>query len=150
MDHPAASASWPAPAREREETLARQAAVDAALDRLDDLAVEYPDHLRAGRPAAGPVRRTRPTTPGRTATADLDEADRERLDHQAIRLAVVEAQREAVIRLRDDGVIGDEALRASSATWTSRRSVPASEAGRSGVAWYPPRDATPREAERTE
>ncbi len=38
-------------------------------------------------------------------------ADQEQLDHQAIRQAVVSAQREAVIALRDDGVIGDEALR---------------------------------------
>ena len=39
-----------------------------------------------------------------------DEADQELLDHQAIRLSIVAAQREAVIRLRDDGAIGDEAL----------------------------------------
>ena len=35
----------------------------------------------------------------------------EQLDHQAIRLAVVGAQRDAIIQLRDDGAIGDEALR---------------------------------------
>ena len=33
------------------------------------------------------------------------------LDHLAIRTAVIEVQREAIIRLRDDGIIGDQALR---------------------------------------
>ena len=40
-----------------------------------------------------------------------DAAAQEQLDHQAIRLAVVGAQRDAIIQLRDDGAIGDEALR---------------------------------------
>ena len=49
---------------------------------------------------------------GRTRTPSLvGEADRESLDHQAIRSAVIEVQRESIIRLRDDGVIGDLALR---------------------------------------
>ena len=42
---------------------------------------------------------------------DPDESDQELLDHQAIRLRSWSAQREAIIRLRDDGVIGDEAFR---------------------------------------
>ena len=95
---------------EREENLARQAAIDAALDRLEGLAVEYADHLplvdQLKARFAHEADHAWPDGDG-----DLDEADRERVDHQAIRLAVVEAQREAVIRLRDDGVIGDEALR---------------------------------------
>ena len=37
----------------------------------------------------------------------MDEA----LDHRAIRNSVLVAQREAVIRLRDDGVINDDTLR---------------------------------------
>ena len=43
--------------------------------------------------------------------ADIGDAERESLDHQAIRSAVIEVQRESIIRLRDDGVIGDPALR---------------------------------------
>ena len=41
-----------------------------------------------------------------------DEAEQELLDHRAIRKAVLVAEREAVIGLRDDGVINDETLRA--------------------------------------
>jgi CPA1 family monovalent cation:H+ antiporter len=95
---------------QREENRARQAAIDAALDRLDDLAIEYPDHL----PLVDQLRARFEHEADHAWPddgADLDEADRERVDHQAIRLSVVEAQREAVIRLRDDGVIGDDALR---------------------------------------
>ena len=40
-----------------------------------------------------------------------DESERERLDHDAIRMAVVAAQREAIIVLRDDGTINDQTLR---------------------------------------
>jgi len=94
----------------REESRARQAAIDAALFRLEGLAIEYADHL----PLVDQLRARFEHEADHAwpdADGDLDEADRERVDHQAIRLAVVEAQREAVIRLRDDGEIGDEALR---------------------------------------
>ena len=39
-----------------------------------------------------------------------DEDEQERLDHLEIRTAVLDAEREAVIRMRDDGIIGDEVL----------------------------------------
>jgi hypothetical protein len=42
----------------------------------------------------------------------LDETEQELLDHRAIRNAVLVTQREAVIALRDSGVINDETLRA--------------------------------------
>ena len=83
--------------------MARQAAVDAALLRLDGLAEEFPDHLalvvqlrdRYEHEASHAAERRRRDRPTRT--------DQELLDHQAIRLSIVAAQREAVIRLRDDG-----------------------------------------------
>jgi NhaP-type Na+/H+ or K+/H+ antiporter len=94
-----------------EEVHARLAAVESALQRLEELKHDYPDHLplieqlreeyehEAGhvlpRPGAGP-----------------DDAEQELLDHRAIRNAVLLSQREAVIALRDAGVINDETLRA--------------------------------------
>jgi monovalent cation/hydrogen antiporter len=95
---------------DREEGAARQAAIQAALERLDGLAEEFPDHLEL-------VDRLREqyTHEADHVLADADEApdaaEQERLDHIAIRQSLVAAQREAVIGLRDDGVIGDEALR---------------------------------------
>jgi Na+/H+ antiporter len=95
---------------DREEVVARQAGVQAALERLDGLAEEFPDHL----PLMDQLR-SKYTHEADHVLADAeespDEAEQERLDHLAIRQSLVSAQREAVIRLRDDGVIGDEALR---------------------------------------
>ena len=65
---------------------------------------------RAHRPVARPVHaRGRPRLPG--PDDEPDEADQEQLDHLAIRLAVVDAQRDAIIQLRDEGIISDEVLR---------------------------------------
>ena len=95
---------------EREVTLARQTAIDAALLRLEELAIEYPDHL----PLVDQLKARFEHEADHSTTdgdGDIAESDRERLDHQAIQGATIEAERDAVIRLRDDGVIGDEALR---------------------------------------
>ena len=95
---------------EAEETHARLAATEAALQRLDDLREDYPDHQplidqisEDLEHEAGHVLLTPGSTP--------DEAEQEALDHRAIRAAILVAQREAVIHLRDDGVINDETLR---------------------------------------
>jgi len=93
-----------------EELHAREAAVDAALARLDELVTEWPghqeliDHLRERHEHA-------------TEHFEHDHEsgevpqDQEQFEHAAIRRAVIEAQRLAVIDLRDRGVISDEALR---------------------------------------
>ena len=93
-----------------EEVHARLAAVEAALQRLEELKDDFPDHL----PLIDQLREEFEheaehvlPSPG----AEPDEATRELLDHRAIRNAVLVAQREAVIRLRDAGVINDETLR---------------------------------------
>ncbi|MDQ3880332.1 MAG: Na+/H+ antiporter, partial [Chloroflexota bacterium] len=94
---------------EGEEAYARSIANQAALERLEGLAVEWPTHrelvdsLRArydhrGRHTAGPEERN-------------EEADQELLEHQQIRHEVTEAERLAVIELRDTGRIHDEVLR---------------------------------------
>jgi Na+/H+ antiporter len=92
-----------------EEAHARLAAVEAAMTRLDELAAEYPGHVEL-------VEQLRSRFDHEAAhvwpqaEAPLDEAERESLDHMEIRNAVLSAEREAVIGLRDDGVIGDEIL----------------------------------------
>ena len=94
---------------EREEARARQVAIEAAMGRLEGLAVEYADHAELiDQLRARYEHEAEHAWP--EDGADINDADRERVDHQAIRLAVVEAQREAVIGLRDDNWIGDEAL----------------------------------------
>ena len=94
---------------EAEETHARLTAVDAGLARLDSLREEYADHL----PLIDQIRDELEHEVSHVAPRDIpiDEAQQEALEHRAIRAAVLLAQREAVIQLRDDGVINDETLR---------------------------------------
>jgi CPA1 family monovalent cation:H+ antiporter len=95
---------------EVEARIARQATADAARERLESLASEYPDHLELVESLRTELDHEAAHVVSEDG-ADLDAAAQERLEHQEIRLAVVAAQRESVIRLRDDGVIGDDALR---------------------------------------
>jgi monovalent cation/hydrogen antiporter len=93
-----------------EEVHARLAAVEAALRRLEELKHDYPDHL----PLIEQLRdeyEHEATHIMPKSDAAPDEAEQELLDHRAIRNAVLVAQREAVIVLRDAGVINDETLR---------------------------------------
>lgn len=94
-----------------EEVHARLAAVEAALQRLEELRHDYPGHLplidQLGEELEHEAGHVLPS-PG----AGPDDAEQELLDHRAIRSALLVAQREAVIGLRDAGVINDETLRA--------------------------------------
>ncbi|MDF2734648.1 MAG: Na+/H+ antiporter [Chloroflexota bacterium] len=98
------------PGQNGEEVHARLAAVEAALQRLEELKHDYPDHL----PLIEQLRDEYEHEASHvlpSAGATVDEAEQELLEHRAIRNAVLVAQREAVIGLRDAGVINDETLR---------------------------------------
>ena len=94
-----------------EEVHAREAANEAALRRLDELVTEVPGHI----PLIDQLREQHTHLAehyGHDHEGAVDAPiDQEELDHEAIRRAVVAAKREAVLELRDSGVIGDEALR---------------------------------------
>jgi CPA1 family monovalent cation:H+ antiporter len=95
---------------EAEEAHARLAAVEAGLQRLEELREDYPGHL----PLIDQIKDELEHEVSHVAPSEdiaLDEAQQEALDHRAIRAAVLVAQRETVIQLRDDGVINDETLR---------------------------------------
>jgi Na+/H+ antiporter len=95
---------------QHEELHAREAAVNAALARLDELAVEWPGHMEM-------IDHLRERHEHATAHLEHDHEagevplDQEAVEHAAIQRAVIDAQRLAVIDLRDRGVISDEALR---------------------------------------
>jgi CPA1 family monovalent cation:H+ antiporter len=93
---------------ETEEARARLAASDAALARLVDLQDEYPGHRELIDQLRSRFEHESNHVFG--PESPRDEAERELLEHMEIRNAVLEAQREAVIGLRDDGVISDEVL----------------------------------------
>jgi CPA1 family monovalent cation:H+ antiporter len=93
-----------------EEIHAREASVMAALTRLDELAAELPGHQEL-------LDQLRLRHEHATEHLEHDHEsgevrlDQEEVEHTAIRRAVIDAQRLAIIGLRDRGVIGDEALR---------------------------------------
>ncbi len=95
---------------DREEQHARLSAVEAAMARLTELASEYPDHLELVEQLRARYDHEAGHIWPRSGD-ERDDAQQEEIDHLEIRAAVVAAQREAVIILRDDGVISDDALR---------------------------------------
>ncbi len=95
---------------EVEETTARLAAADAAMTRLSGLAEEFPGHLELVDQLRARFSHEIGHVPS-SIDGPVDEGELELLEHLEIRNAVLNAEREAVIQLRDAGVIGDEVLR---------------------------------------
>jgi hypothetical protein len=115
-------------AAEEEEIHARTVAAEAALVRLAELRGEVPghlplieqlsqryehltEHLVAGH-AAGADEATEPSGADSGDHDELTPKEQEEMEHDAIRRAVISAEREAVLALRDSGEIGDDALHA--------------------------------------
>jgi CPA1 family monovalent cation:H+ antiporter len=93
----------------REERTARVAAAEAASRRIDELAAEWPGHLPLIDNLRSMYEHRLEHLPG---DGEVEEAlDQELVEHKRIRRAVIEAQRDAIIGLRDDGTISDEVLR---------------------------------------
>jgi CPA1 family monovalent cation:H+ antiporter len=93
-----------------EEQQARRELVDEALRRIDALYPEWPTH----RPLLDELRATyrhRAEHVEQLAQAPGSETEQELVEHRQIRRAVIDAQREVVLRLRDRGVIDDDVLR---------------------------------------
>ena len=98
---------------QHDEIHAREAANSAALERLEELVEEWPGHMelidqmRARyQHAAEHLEHEHSDDEGEIPP------DQEMIEHAAIRQAVIDAQRVAIIDLRDRRVIGDVALRA--------------------------------------
>ncbi|MGH2549602.1 MAG: Na+/H+ antiporter, partial [Thermomicrobiales bacterium] len=93
---------------DREATIARRAAAQAALDRLDALNGE----LWVPPDIAQKMRYHHEHTLGHfPESLDAQEVDSDHIaNHTRLRLELVHAQRTAIITLRNRGVIGDDAL----------------------------------------
>jgi CPA1 family monovalent cation:H+ antiporter len=105
-------------AEDQEETRAREAATEAAQARLEALAAEWPGHL----PLIDALRaqyshrashfddpaQVRDGPPGSRSPS---AAEQELLEHRAIRRAVIDAERAAIIELRESGDISDDVWR---------------------------------------
>ena len=95
----------------REELHARQAAAEAAVDRIEQLAVEWPGHLPLIETLRAQYGHRVSHIEQNQGEAATDEAEQELLEHRQIRAAVIEAEREELIRLRETGGLSDDVFR---------------------------------------
>jgi Na+/H+ antiporter len=89
---------------------ARQRLLEAATRRIDELYPVWPGH----RPLLDRLRETyehRAEHVERQREDPVSEEDRELIEHREIKRAVIDAEREALLRLRTEGKIDDEVLR---------------------------------------
>ena len=111
-------------AEEQEEASAREVATQAARDRIEALAADWPDHLplidtlraqyahRASHfDDRGSTADEQSSNDGRRRSRAASAAEQELIEHRAIRHAVIEAERDAIIDLRDRDEISDDVLR---------------------------------------
>ena len=93
-----------------EEQHARRELVDEAVRRIDALYDQWPGH----RPLLDQLRaayRHRAEHVEQLDQAPGSEAEQELVEHRQIRRSVIDAQREAVLLMRDRGAIDDDVLR---------------------------------------
>ncbi|HEY2994987.1 MAG TPA: Na+/H+ antiporter [Methylomirabilota bacterium] len=90
-----------------EETAARQRLLDAATRRLDQLYPVWPGH----RPLLDQLRAAYAHRSEHLEPPDGGGEDQELIEHREIRRTIIDAEREALMRLRAEGEIGDEVLR---------------------------------------
>jgi len=93
-----------------EELHARQAAAEAAVSRIEELAAQWPGHLElidALRAQYG----HRASHDQHHDEAATDEAEQELLEHRLIRGSVIEAEREALLRLLETGGLSEDVFR---------------------------------------
>ncbi len=99
------------PGRRREEAQARQRLVEAATRRLDELDPVWPGHRPLLEQLRETYRHRSEHADRQRETAVTDGDDRELIEHREIRRTVIDAEREALLRLRAEGEVPDEVLR---------------------------------------
>jgi len=93
-----------------EETQARRELLGEAMRRIDDLYERWPGH----RPLLDQIRTAyqhRAEHEEQLDEAPGSEAEQELVEHRQIRRDVIDAQRDALLRMRDRGAIDDDVLR---------------------------------------
>ena len=95
-----------------EEAHVRLAAAEAAVARIEELSREWPDHLPLIDSLRAQYQHRAEHLDEVHHPGPETEAEQELLEHRQIRLAVIEAERETILRMRDGGAVNDEVFRA--------------------------------------
>ena len=96
----------------QEEAYARLVASESALVRLDELAVETPDHLELIQNLRSQYQhRTQHELQRKHSGEHDEEGEQELIEHRQIRMAVLAAERESLLTLRERGAISEEVHR---------------------------------------
>lgn len=96
--------------REHEAT-ARQRLVDAAMRRIDELYPVWPGHQPLLDRMRDTYRDRSEHVERQRSPSSPDGEDRELIEHREIKRTVIDAEREALLRLRAESEISDEVLR---------------------------------------
>jgi CPA1 family monovalent cation:H+ antiporter len=94
-----------------EESHARMVAAEAAVQRIAELATEWPGHLELIDALRAQYDHRARDIERHHDEGPENESEREQLEHRIIRSAVIDAEREALLRLRETGSIRDETFR---------------------------------------
>ncbi len=94
-----------------EELHARQTAAEAAATRIEELAGEWPGHMELIDALRAQYSHRASDIEQHQGGGAADESEQELLEHRLIRSAVIDAEREAILRLRETGGLGDDAFR---------------------------------------
>jgi CPA1 family monovalent cation:H+ antiporter len=95
-----------------EEARARQTMIEAASRRIDQLDPVWPGHLPLLGRLRDALQHSSEHIERQRGAAGSGAEDREIIEHREIQRTVIDAQREALLRLRAEGAIDDDVLRA--------------------------------------
>jgi CPA1 family monovalent cation:H+ antiporter len=96
---------------DHDEAHARIIAAEAAVRRIESLAAEWPGHQELIDALRVQYDHRARDIERHHSEGPADEAEREQLEHRIIRSAVIEAEREALVGLRETGGVRDEVFR---------------------------------------
>ena len=96
---------------DHEEAHARMTTAEAAVQRIEELAEEWPGHLELIDALRAQYGHRASHVEMHHSDMPLDEREQELLEHRQIRAAVIEAEREALNQMRERGAVSDEVSR---------------------------------------
>ena len=96
---------------DHEEAHIRMIVAESAVQRIDELEAEWPGHKELTDTLRAVYAHRASHIEQHHADLPLDEREQELLEHGQIRAAVIDAEREALVQLRERGAVSDEVFR---------------------------------------